>query len=209
MTKIYDTVAVTIGTTVAIGGTFTASYPAGKSGPDYLGGDDHLIVSGSAPALFSKEGDFTIAYGASLMTVSILRGRGFTAGDIINLNLDRAAIGPGEEFVMANPLSMVACTLIRITPGKPIASAANGFHCEANGAFGEDEDAAIALYGEPSSSFITNTEIVSSAGDGIGRAWSGAPTDFLATNTFTSVAECNQSFPRDANGACPANSPCR
>lgn len=126
MTKIYDTIAVTIGTTVAIGGTFTANYPAGKGGSDYRGGDDHTIISNSAPALFAKEGDFSIAYGASNMTVTILRGRGFTAGDIINLNLDRAAIGPGEEVVMANPLTMADCTLVRINLGKPIASDSDG-----------------------------------------------------------------------------------
>lgn len=125
MTKIYDTVAVTIGSTVAIGGTFTASYPSGKGGADYRGGDDHLIVSGSAPVLFAKQGDFSIAYGASNMTVTILRGRGFTAGDIINLSLDRAAIGPGEEAVMANPTTMANSTVIRVNLGKPAASAAN------------------------------------------------------------------------------------
>jgi len=118
------------------------------------------------------------------------------------------AAGDWRGLVFEAPDATNAITYARVEFAGG-ASAANGFHCEANGAFGEDEDAAIALYGEPSSSFITNTEIVSSAGDGIGRAWSGAPTDFLATNTFTSVAECNQSFPRDANGACPANSPCR
>lgn len=126
MTKIYDTIAVTIGTTVAIGGTFTANYPTGKGGSDYRGGDDHTIISNSAPALFAKEGDFSIAYGTSNMTVSILRGRGFTAGDIINLNLDRAAIGPGEEVVMANPLTMAGCTLVRVNLGKPITSDSDG-----------------------------------------------------------------------------------
>lgn len=124
--KIFDTIAVTIGTTVAIGGTFTANYPAGKSGADYRGGDDHTIVSNSAPALFAKEGDFSIAYGTSNMTVTILRGRGFTAGDIINLNLDRAAIGPGEEVVMADPEKMAGCTLVRINLGKPVASDSDG-----------------------------------------------------------------------------------
>jgi len=126
MTKIYDTVAVTIGSTVAIGGTFTASYPAGKGGADYRGGDDHLIVSGSAPVLFAKDGDFSISYGASNMTVSILRGRGFTAGDIINLSLDRASIGPGEEVVMADPEKMAGLTLVRINLGKPVAADADG-----------------------------------------------------------------------------------
>lgn len=126
MTKIYDSIAVTIASTVPVGGTFTADYPAGKGAADYRGGDDHLIVSGSAPVLFAREGDFVIAYGASNMTVTILRGRGFTAGEIVNLNLDRAAIGPGEEVVMANPLKMAALTTIRVNLGKPVASVSDG-----------------------------------------------------------------------------------
>lgn len=124
--KIFDVVSVTIGSTVAIGGTFTASYPSGKGGADYRGGNDHLIVSNSAPVLFARDGDFSIAYGASNMTVSILRGRGFTAGDVIQLNLDRAAFGPGEEVVMAEPDQMAALTVVRVNLGKPIASDADG-----------------------------------------------------------------------------------
>lgn len=124
--KIYDTVAVTIGSTVAVGGTFTASYPTGKGGADYRGGDDHLIISGSAPVLEAKNGDFSITYGASNMTVTILRGRGFIAGEIVNLSLDRAAIGPGEEVVMALPEKMAGLTLVRINLGKPITSDADG-----------------------------------------------------------------------------------
>ena len=126
MTKLYDTIAVTIGSTVAIGGTFTANYPTGKGAGDYRGGDDHTIISHSAPALFAKDGDFSIAYGSSDLTVTILRGRGFTAGDIINLNLDRASIGPGEEVVMADPVKMAAITIVRINLGKPSASDSDG-----------------------------------------------------------------------------------
>ena len=124
--KIYDIVAVTLGASVAAGGTFTASYPSGKTAADYLGGDDHLLISGASEALFAKNGDFSIAPGASNITVSILRGRGFTAGEVVNLHLDRAAIGPGEEAVMANPDQMTVSTVVRINLGKPATSDADG-----------------------------------------------------------------------------------
>ena len=57
--------------------------------------------------------------------------------------------------------------------------------------------------------FVTNTTIMSSANHGIERAWrSLTKIDFLATNTFEKVAKCNQTFPKDPNGACPTNPPC-
>lgn len=83
-------------------------------------------------------------------------------------------------------------------------SGANSFHCDVAGGFSRDEDAAIALYGQPPSAFIRNTSINNSAGDGIGRSWSGNLVDFLPTNTFSAIAGCKQSYPRDPNGACPA-----
>jgi hypothetical protein len=70
-------------------------------------------------------------------------------------------------------------------------------------------DAAIRIFGLPSSAFITNTTIVNSAGHGIDRGWSDdTKPDFLTSNTFTSVAGCRQSYPRDTNGACPSVVPC-
>lgn len=151
MTKIYDTILVTIGSTVAIGGTFTTAYPAGKGAADYRGGDDHTIISGSAPALFAKEGDFSLAYGASLITVTILRGRGFTAGEKVNLNLDRAAIGPGEEVVMASPEKMAGLTLVRVNLGNAATSDADGAvasqACTASGGLATGINGALAAGG--------------------------------------------------------------
>lgn len=91
-------------------------------------------------------------------------------------------------------------------------SQANSFHCDpqsTTGGFSKNEDAAIAIYGQPGSAFVTNTTISASAGDGIGRSWSGDPVDFLPTNTFEQIAACKQSFPRATSGACPSGSvPC-
>jgi hypothetical protein len=70
-------------------------------------------------------------------------------------------------------------------------------------------DAAIRIFGVPAGAFVTNTTIVNSAGHGIDRGWrDDAKTDFLATNTFTTVAGCRQSYPRDTNGSCPTVVPC-
>jgi hypothetical protein len=124
--KIFDIAAVTLGADVAAGGTFTANYPTGKSPSDYRGGDDHQLISNASSALFAKNGDFSILCGASNITVSVLRGRGFSAGEIVYLHLDRAGIGPGEETVMANPDRMMAVTVVSVSLGKPIASDSDG-----------------------------------------------------------------------------------
>lgn len=88
-------------------------------------------------------------------------------------------------------------------------SFANSAHCApTGGGFSASEDAAVLLFGKPPSAFITNSKFTSSAGDGIGRSWSDDPLDMLATNTFSQIMNCNQSFPRSVTGTCPAMSPC-
>lgn len=67
---------------------------------------------------------------------------------------------------------------------------------------------AILIMGPPSGAFVTNTTILKSAANGIERAWRGTATSFLPTNTFTEVAFCHETYPKDAMGACPATVPC-
>jgi hypothetical protein len=71
-------------------------------------------------------------------------------------------------------------------------------------------DAAIRILGgEPATVFITNTTIISSAFHGIDRGFrSDVKPSFLPTNTFTAVAGCRETYPRDPNGACPGSVPC-
>jgi hypothetical protein len=67
---------------------------------------------------------------------------------------------------------------------------------------------AILIMGPPTGAFITNTTFLKSAGNGIERGWRGSATSFLPTNTFTEVAFCNETYPKDALGACPMPVPC-
>lgn len=71
-----------------------------------------------------------------------------------------------------------------------------------------DEGAIVMAGGQPATAFVTNTTIDRSAGDGIVRGWTGDPVDLLATNTFTRVARCNQTFPKPRAGVCPNPAPC-
>lgn len=86
---------------------------------------------------------------------------------------------------------------------------ARGFHCIAGNSYSFDEDSAILMFGQPATQFITNSTIAWSAADGIGRSYQAAPSpDFLAGNTFISVAGCKQSYPQPVSGTCPASPPC-
>ncbi len=80
--------------------------------------------------------------------------------------------------------------------------------CPYAGRVGQN-DAAIRIFGPPQTQFITDTEIVASARDGIDRGWRAdlAP-DFLPSNTFTAVPGCKQSLPRTAAGVCPVTPAC-
>jgi hypothetical protein len=70
-------------------------------------------------------------------------------------------------------------------------------------------DAGIRIFGPTATQFITSTEILFSARDGIDRGWRANPQpDFLATNSFTAVAGCKQTTPRTLSGACPVPVPC-
>lgn len=85
------------------------------------------------------------------------------------------------------------------------ASQANSFHCDpaGKGAFSKNEDAALALYGAPSNAFVTHSTFRDSAGDGINHAYSGTLVDLLPSNTFSTLAGCKQTRPRNADGSCP------
>jgi hypothetical protein len=67
-------------------------------------------------------------------------------------------------------------------------------------------DAAIRIANQPPGVFIVDSEIRFSAKHGIDRGWQGPPTpDFLANNTFTSLARCKQTWPSPLVGNCPGS----
>jgi hypothetical protein len=87
-------------------------------------------------------------------------------------------------------------------------SQASGYHCNLSPSVSEGDDAAVVLFGAGWSGFITNSTFRSGASYGIDRAWSGSPVDFLSTNTFSGLARCKQSLPRDDLGNRPSSVPC-
>ncbi len=70
-------------------------------------------------------------------------------------------------------------------------------------------DAAIIFFNQPPDGMITNTSISHSKMHGIDRAWDGTSTpSFLSNVTFTDIAGCRETVPRDTNNACPQTIPC-
>lgn len=81
---------------------------------------------------------------------------------------------------------------------------------------GQQNDAAIRIFGVPTTQFVTNTKILTSAANGVDRGWTdpadagadASSTTFLPTNSFTTIARCTQTLPRFADGGCPATPAC-
>jgi hypothetical protein len=82
-----------------------------------------------------------------------------------------------------------------------------GWSCQ-NLVDGTPDAAALAILGwQPASSFLTNSTIAESAGHGVLRGWRSdtAGPDFVAGNTFSGIAGCDQTTPPDAGGGCPSS----
>jgi hypothetical protein len=78
--------------------------------------------------------------------------------------------------------------------------------CASNGSGDIDADSAVIIFLQPMqappSQFVTNTTIRSSANGGIYRSWYDTEMDFAASNTFESVAGCQQSGIARSQGGC-------
>ncbi len=73
-----------------------------------------------------------------------------------------------------------------------------------------DGDAALQIFfsdGTPSASFLSNSTISQSAGNGIYRAWSVADVDFLGNNSVSGVTWCTQTVVPDGLNACNSTCP--
>ncbi len=139
-----------------------------------------------------------------------LRARGTAAAPIVFTSAAAApAAGDWVGLTLkggAEPRTELAFATISYAGG-PSGISSYGCPSPLNRSF-SNEAAVIIFDGEPSRAFVTNTTITYSAGEGIVRGWTGAPVDFLQSNTFEDVARCHQTFPKPAAGNCPDPAPC-
>lgn len=118
----HDSVTKTLSADVGAGGTFTVAYPAGRSADDYLGGTDHYIASHSVRTLFTKSGDFSVAFGASLITVTLATGLLLANNTALWLNLDRSGEDVTEDVASSSRMSLM--NLVRMVFGAPTTAVA-------------------------------------------------------------------------------------
>jgi hypothetical protein len=88
------------------------------------------------------------------------------------------------------------------------ASQSSGHHCQPNptvaGQQSLNDDAALAIYHEPSTQYLTSSLVADSAADGVNNAYTGAYFDSKAGNTFMNIASCQVTLPLPATGLCPS-----
>jgi hypothetical protein len=70
-----------------------------------------------------------------------------------------------------------------------------------------EHEGAIIFTAQPPSAFVKNTEFSNIAMHGITQGYDGDFVDFRPTNTFTSVAGCAQTRPRESTTQCPMPKP--
>lgn len=111
---------------VATGGTFTFGYPTGTSRGDFEGGLQNVLLVGAGPGTaynqkYVSPTDFTISYGALLVTVTYNGTTTLLNGSPFIFQLDR----PGDHNPEPGTLDRVTrATVYRIDLGTPLALSA-------------------------------------------------------------------------------------
>lgn len=194
----HDSIAHTVVSLVAAGGTFTVAYPFGKTADVYVGGTDHLIVSHSMRTLRALSGDFSLTFGASNITVTLGTNVVMPAGTVIYLNVDRS--GEESDENVAAPLRMSRLELVRCIFGAIATAVANGV-CASQSLLasgigtinGSLATALVATFATPRNVVAawTNTAVITVTGTdeygNVMRESSGSGTSFTGKKAFKTV----------------------
>ena len=195
---------------IADAGTFTIAYPAGTSSGSFSGGVAHALVMGQSDLAWPA--DFTLTFGATVITVTNASGSTCASGSDYYIDLDQAgeasavsAINGAQKYI---PLSLVTVDL-----GAPITADANGI-CESQaitaastgtiaGALASDDVADLGLTGRNVVAAWTNTAIMTVTGtDVFGNVMvenSASGTSMAGKKAFKTVTAVDVSV--DVTGA--------
>jgi hypothetical protein len=102
-------------------GTFTAPYPAGYSGAFFTNAVSHKMYAMGSE--YSAPKDFTLAFGASLITVTWLGLTTLPSGENVRLGLDILGSDVGAQAPLNR--QMVRAPIMGLYFGVPLAAAAN------------------------------------------------------------------------------------
>jgi hypothetical protein len=168
------------------------------------GGTLNIDPSGGTSAVYKPAQGALIAIGTARQPIVFTsdRGKASAPGDWLGIGFG----GSVDPRTILQHVSVVYAGGATVTGSNS---------CPYNGRTGQNY-AAIRIFGPAQNAFITYTDILYSARDGIDRGWrDDLRTDFLPNknydtfNTFTAVAECFQTTPAMSNNQCPADPPCR
>lgn len=169
-----------------------------------------LTIEPGVELRFQQDGVFTIQQLASdLPATGALVAAGTEDAPIVMTSAaDSPAAGDwlGLHFGgVLDPLTRMEHVRVEYAGG---ASTTGSSSCPYPGDPDTINDAAIRIFGVPPGEFITDTEIVASAGHGIDRGWrDDFIVDLVPTNMFD-INGCTQTWPRTEDGSCPDPVPC-
>lgn len=200
-----DTTLAALGVPYRIGGpTGGKSLTVAGSGSVPL-----LTVAAGVTLRFDKEARLAVE-GASGVAAGALRVEGTADAPVVFTSAEAApAAGDWVGVVIQgtpDPRDAITHASISHAGGE---SQISSYGCLSPlaGSFA-NKGAILIIGGETPTAFVTHTTIDNSAGDGVVRGWTGEPVDLLATNAFTNIAGCYQTYPTPTAGLCPDPAPC-
>lgn len=119
----FDVVTLQLSGDVASSGTFNVSYPTNRSAGDYTGAYAHKMYAMGAD--FAAPGDFTVAFGASNITVTYNGATTIPEGSVVRLHLDRLGADRGRSDATI-PGNVIPAPVYLIDLGSPVAAKADG-----------------------------------------------------------------------------------
>jgi hypothetical protein len=194
----WDVASATLSAATGSGGTFTVSYPGNKSAEDYLGGTDHQLISQSSRILYAEKDEFTLAFGASNITVTMNTNIAMGLGETIYLHIDRSE-GDGDVVDAAEDLArsavMTAMEVVKVSLGAPETADADAV-CTAEDLSGGSADDAIPVDGADASGGVATLDVpraltFTSSGDDTGITFTATGTDVFGATVVETVTGAN------------------
>lgn len=178
-----------------------------------VGGTPVLTIEPGVELQFADDGGLYVGFDPTVGPTGALRAVG-TAAQPVRFTSGAAAAAAGDWMGLyfegdgltpLDPRNEIAFATIEYAGGW---SATSGFSCDTGEPFLGASDAAVIFLGEASASTLHDATIDASAAHGVTRGWRGGPIDLLASNTFTNVAGCKQTYPIPEAESCPVPPPC-
>ena len=119
----FDVVTLQLSGDVAKSGTFGVSYPTNRSAGDYTGAYAHKMYALGAD--FAAPSDFTVAFGASDITVTYKGATTIPEGSVVRLQLDRLGTDRGRSDATI-PSNVTPAPAYLIDLGSPDTADADG-----------------------------------------------------------------------------------